>query len=116
MVREERSAENQRVESIESLHLKGLAEQWLAKVRSRLPDSGTALVTIHKVSRRRYLVSFRASAFDETFISEAREERLEDGLREAGQMLLELLASSPPIPKDSGGLGDRVRRLFSEAR
>ena len=115
MVRKEHSSSHQRVESSESLHLQSLADLWLAKVRSRLPDTGTAAVTVHKVSRRRYLVSFRATAFGETFISEAREDRLEDGLREAGQMLFERLLASPPTLKNNGSFGDRVRRLFSEA-
>ncbi|MGZ3685055.1 MAG: hypothetical protein ACXVCI_14435 [Bdellovibrionota bacterium] len=88
-------------------------EDWLAKIRTCLPDSGTAVVTIHKLPRHKFLVSFRASAFGETFISEARENDVELGLEAAGSRLFERLTTTPPQPKPVS-LGDRVRELFGE--
>lgn len=96
----------------ESLGLNPEAETWLAKIRTRLPDEGTAVATVHRLSRKKYLVSFRASAYGETFISEAREEDLETGIREAGARLYERLETASPGAKKN--LGDRVRELFGE--
>src|SRR5690349_1663811 len=113
MVREEHSPSSHKLNQVESMELLPLAEEWLAKIRARLPDTGTAVCTIHKLPRRKYLVSFRASAYGETFISEAREEDLEFGVQEAGTRLYERLGATPPQPKPAS-LTDRVRELFGE--
>lgn len=113
MVREERPIKADKLMRADSLALEPLAEDWLARIRTRLPDDGTAVVTIHKLPRRKFLVSFRASAFGETFISEAREESLELGVREAGTRLYERLSVTPPQPPPPS-LASRVRELFGE--
>jgi hypothetical protein len=95
---------------VDSPELQELVERWLKKIRERLPESGTLVVTIHRASRHRYLVSFRAEAFGETFISEVRQERLADGVKLAGSGLFDRLGLDPPQRKP--GLGERVRRLF----
>jgi hypothetical protein len=99
--------------SAESMALQPLAEDWLARIRAQLPDTGTAVVTIHRLPRHKYLVSFRASAFGETFISEVRDESLEVGVQQAGSRLFERLSLSPPMPKPAS-IADRVRELFGE--
>jgi hypothetical protein len=114
MVREESATtSHQLILSPESIAFQPLAEDWLSRIRAQLPDTGTAVVTIHRLSRRKYLVSFRASAFGETFISEVRDDSLEVGVREAGTRLVERLTSSPPLPKPTT-IADRVRELFGE--
>jgi hypothetical protein len=94
-----------------SVGLSPVAEEWLAKIRARLPDEGTAVVTVQQLPRRKFLVSFRASAFGETLISEAREESLDVGIREAGSRLFERLGATP-IGNTQKNLGERVRKLF----
>ncbi len=110
MARKKHSPADQRL-SAEPVGLNPIAENWLARIRARLPDSGTAVVTVHRLSRRKFLVSFRASAFGETFISEAREDDLNRGLEEAGTRLYERLGATPlrPSKKD---LGEKIREMF----
>lgn len=111
MVRKKQPPKDQRLEDGEET-LESLVEDWLQRVRSALPDGGTAVVTVHKISRRKFLVAFRASAAGETFISEVREESLEQGVRLAGSHLLERLAQSTPEPKEN--LREKLLRLFGE--
>ncbi len=94
----------------DSLGFSAMAEGWLARVRALLPDSGTAVLTVHRQPPGEFLVSFRATAIGETFISEAREASLEKGLEEAGTHLLEQLANPPRPPKKS--LGERMREIL----
>jgi hypothetical protein len=108
VVRKKRAAKAQRIRKLDAA-----AEEWLAKIRSRLPEEGTAAVTVHKLPQRKFLVSFRATASGETLISEAREESLEKSIRAAGTRLYERLGEAPPgaAPK---GFSDRVREIFWE--
>lgn len=115
MVRKKSAAQDQRLVGVDSSELQGLVDRWLQKIRQTLPDGGTAVVTVHQTSRRRFLVSFRASAYGETFISEVRRERLEDAVNEAAVHLVERLGQNPPQPRKPG-LGEKVRRLFGEQR
>ena len=111
MVRKKYAPADQRL-AAEGPHLplEDLVENWLARIRACLPDGGTAVATIHKV-RRRFLVSFRASAYGETFISEVRKENIEEGIEEAGTHLFERLEQSPPQPKK---LREKILGLFSD--
>jgi hypothetical protein len=88
-------------------------DHWLKKIRDRLSDNATVAATVRRLSRKRFLVTFRAAANGETFISEARKERLEEAVSEAGSWLWERLNTSPPPPQKK--LGDKIRRLFREA-
>jgi len=89
-----------------------LVEEWYRKIRALLPEDSSLVVTTQRVPRRKYLVSFRASALGETFISEVRDSRLDQAVGEAGRRLYARLELSPP---KRPGLGDKVRRLFREA-
>ncbi len=110
MARKEQSITNQRLASVDSLYLQERVETWLGKIRSRLPEGGTLVVTVHKVSRQCFLVAFRATAFGEVFTAEAREKNLEAGVEEAGRCLFERLSLNPPLPK--ANFGEKVRRLI----
>ncbi len=113
MVRKKFAPEDQRLVGVDSGHLQGLVDGWLQKIRGNLPEGGTAVVTVHQASRKRFLVSFRASAYGETFISEVRRERLDDAVNEAGKSLVERLSQSPLQPKKEN-LGEKVRRLLGD--
>ena len=95
----------------EALGFNARAEKWLARIKSRLPDDGTAVVTMHRLRDGKFLVSFRANAFGETFISEAKGATVDRGLEAAGSHLLERLALTPPgsTPKT---IPERMREFF----
>ncbi len=95
----------------ESLGFNAMAEGWLARIRSRLPDSGTAVVTVHRLEGREFLISFRATALGETFISEARDASLDAALDIAGTHLLERISATPPSrPRKT--MTERMRDFF----
>lgn len=116
MARKRRSAQNRRISGTRSRSLSSAVEVWLERIRSRLPEGGSTGASILQVSRKLYLVSFRASAYGATFISEVRKENLEDGVREAAQRLLERLAETRPLENGHDSrFVERVRRVFRSA-
>jgi hypothetical protein len=50
MDREDKAPKAGQLSIAGSIALEPLAEEWLARIRTRLPDTGTAVVTIQKVN------------------------------------------------------------------
>ena len=113
MARKKRAIENKRLRPAGAFPGRmPLVEHWLEKIRRHLPEESSLVATIHRMPRNLNLISFRATASGETFVSEARERSVEWGIRVAGMRLLEHLVQSP-LPKPR--LRQRIRRFFRDA-
>lgn len=91
-------------------------QYWHDRIRGCLPDGGSLVVTLHEDDIRGTMVSFRAQAGNETFISEARDPDVARAVEQAGSYMFErLITPGYPGGEEPTTVRDRLRRFFREA-